>query len=49
LCKIQYAHFVVLKMIKYCARDEVCVKLIVKVSDSCRGRGKGDRYHRGDA
>lgn len=31
LCKIQYAHFVVLKMIKYCARDEVCVKLIVKV------------------
>jgi pumilio family protein 6 len=32
LCKIQYAHFVVLKMIKYCARDEVCVKLIVKVS-----------------
>jgi len=32
LCKIQYAHFVVLKMIKYCAKDEVCVKLIVKVS-----------------
>lgn len=32
LCKIQYAHFVVLKMIKYCARDETCVKLIVKVS-----------------
>jgi pumilio family protein 6 len=32
LCKIQYAHFVVLKMIKYCARDEVCVKMIVKVS-----------------
>ena len=31
LCKIQYAHFVVLKMIKYCARDETCVKLIVKV------------------
>lgn len=31
LCKIQYAHFVVLKMIKYCARDEVCVKMIVKV------------------
>jgi len=30
LCKIQYAHFVVLKMIKYCARDETCVKLIVK-------------------
>jgi hypothetical protein len=33
LCKIQYAHFVVLKMIKYCARDEVCVKLIVKVRE----------------
>jgi pumilio family protein 6 len=32
LCKIQYAHFVVLKMIKYCARDEDSVKLIVKVS-----------------
>ena len=32
LCKIQYAHFVVLKMIKYCARDEVCVKIIVRVS-----------------
>lgn len=31
LCKIQYAHFVVLKMIKYCARDEECVRLIVKV------------------
>mmetsp|Transcript_28218 Transcript_28218/g.59686 ORF Transcript_28218/g.59686 Transcript_28218/m.59686 type:complete len:647 (+) Transcript_28218:147-2087(+) len=30
LCKIQYAHFVVLKMIKYCARDEECVRLIVK-------------------
>lgn len=30
LCKIQYAHFVVLKMINYCAKDEVCVKLIVK-------------------
>jgi len=49
LCKIQYAHFVVLKMIKYCARDEVCVKLIVKVSASCIGRGAWDRYHRGDA
>jgi len=32
LCKIQYAHFVVLKMIKYCFRDDVCVKFIVKVS-----------------
>ena len=31
LCKIQYAHFVVLKMIKYCSRDEECVRLIVKV------------------
>ena len=30
LCKIQYAHFVVLKMIKYCARDDECVRLIVK-------------------
>ncbi|KAL3796768.1 hypothetical protein HJC23_010915 [Cyclotella cryptica] len=30
LCKIQYAHFVVLKMIKYCAREEECVRLIVK-------------------
>mmetsp|Transcript_4424 Transcript_4424/g.9806 ORF Transcript_4424/g.9806 Transcript_4424/m.9806 type:complete len:646 (+) Transcript_4424:123-2060(+) len=30
LCKIQYAHFVVLKMIKYCARDETSAKLIVK-------------------
>ena len=34
LCKIQYAHFVVLKMIKYGGRDEECIKLIVKVS-SC--------------
>ena len=31
LCKIQYAHFVVLKLIKYGARNEECVKLIVKV------------------
>ncbi|KAL3791951.1 hypothetical protein ACHAWO_009466 [Cyclotella atomus] len=30
LCKIQYAHFVVLKMIKYCGRDDECVRLIVK-------------------
>jgi pumilio family protein 6 len=30
LCKIQYAHFVVLKMIKYCGRDDACVRLIVK-------------------
>ena len=35
LCKIQYAHFVVLKMIKYCFRDDVCIKLIVKVSLYC--------------
>jgi len=34
LCKIQYAHFVVLKMIKYGSRDEECIKLIVKVSSS---------------
>mmetsp|Transcript_19468 Transcript_19468/g.33196 ORF Transcript_19468/g.33196 Transcript_19468/m.33196 type:complete len:624 (-) Transcript_19468:88-1959(-) len=30
LCKIQYAHFVVLKMIKYGSRNEECIKLIVK-------------------
>ena len=40
LCKIQYAHFIVLKMIKYCPRDEVCVKLIVKV----RERDTNDIY-----
>lgn len=32
LSKVQYAHFVVLKMIKYCYRDEECVRNIVKVS-----------------
>ena len=32
LAKVQYAHFVVLKMIKYCAREEPSLKLIVKVS-----------------
>jgi pumilio family protein 6 len=32
LSKVQYAHFVVLKMIKYCSRDEECVRAIVKVS-----------------
>ena len=32
MSKIQYAHFVVLKLIKYCARDESCRRLIVKVS-----------------
>ncbi|VEU35785.1 unnamed protein product [Pseudo-nitzschia multistriata] len=30
MAKIQYAHFVSLKFIKYCARDEASVKLIVK-------------------
>lgn len=30
LSKVQYAHFVVLKMIKYCDRQDDCVKLIVK-------------------
>jgi len=29
-----------LKMIKYCARDEVCVKMIVKVSTSSHGDEK---------
>jgi pumilio family protein 6 len=31
LSKVQYAHFAVLKMIKYCSRDEECVRAIVKV------------------
>ena len=31
MSKIQYAHFVVLKLIKYCARDDVNRRLIVKV------------------
>lgn len=30
LAKNQYAHFVVLKSIKYCATDKECVKIIVK-------------------
>jgi len=30
LAKCQYAHFVCLKLIKYCADDEQCLKLIVK-------------------
>ena len=30
LCKSQYAHFVVLKVVKYCHNDEACVKLIFK-------------------
>lgn len=32
LSKIQYAHFVCLKFIKYCNRDQECVKMIVRVS-----------------
>lgn len=35
LAKVQYAHFVVLKMIKYCYRDETCVRAIVKVRSFC--------------
>lgn len=35
LSKIQYAHFLCLKFIKYCARDPECVKTIVKVSGGC--------------
>ena len=31
LSKIQYAHFLSLKLIKYCVRDTKCVKMIVKV------------------
>lgn len=31
LSKIQYAHFLALKFIKYCAKDRECVKMIVKV------------------
>ena len=31
LAKNQYAHFVVLKSIKYCASDNECAKMIVKV------------------
>jgi pumilio family protein 6 len=31
LCRVQYSHFVVLKMIKYCARDDVNTRMIVKV------------------
>ena len=30
LCKSQYAHFTVLKVIKYCHNDEVCLKLTTK-------------------
>jgi pumilio homology domain family member 6 len=33
LSKVQYAHFVILKIIKYCSSDEDCVRAIVKVRD----------------
>lgn len=33
LSKIQYAHFLALKFIRYCAKDRDSVKVIVKVSD----------------
>jgi pumilio family protein 6 len=32
LCKVQYAHFVVLKIIKYCFKEAECVRIVVKVS-----------------
>lgn len=32
LCKVQYAHFAVLKIIKYCSKEKECVKIVVKVS-----------------
>jgi pumilio homology domain family member 6 len=31
LAKIQYAHFCCLKFIKYCSRDDQCVKMIIEV------------------
>ena len=31
MAKIQYAHFCCLKFIKYCARDDASIKMIVKV------------------
>ena len=31
MARIQYAHFVCLKFIKYCARDDASIKMIVKV------------------
>jgi hypothetical protein len=40
LSKIQYAHFICLKFIKYCARDEASIKLIVKV------RGDNNKHTR---
>lgn len=30
MAKIQYAHFCCLKLIKYCARDDACIRMIVK-------------------
>lgn len=33
MAKIQYAHFCCLKFIKYCARDDASIKMIVKVSN----------------
>jgi pumilio family protein 6 len=36
LSKSQYSHFVVLKMIKYCAKDDDLIRLIVKVSKLSR-------------
>ena len=44
LCKIQYAHFAVLKIIKYCYKEKECVKIVVKVSahvDLLRIRQRG--------
>ena len=34
MAKIQYAHFCCLKFIKYCARDDASIKMIVKVRTS---------------
>jgi pumilio family protein 6 len=34
LSKIQYAHFICLKVIKYCNRDADCLKMIVRVCTS---------------
>ena len=33
LSKIQYAHFLALKFIKYCSKDRECVKMIIKVGE----------------
>jgi len=37
LAKNQYAHFVVLKAVKYCATSPDCVRTIVRVSSSRKG------------